>query len=104
MRKKTHSWILMAPYVVGGVGLFYYISKFAAVFGEVGESLPIPTRVVMFVGPAGWLALAVLSALITFRCRSERGREILTIAFLLIALGVACTLLFTPLVSHMRNA
>jgi hypothetical protein len=95
MKTNALSWKAIVAYVVCGIGLFYTTSNVAGMFANMDGSFPIPIRVVVFVGPFGWLAFALLSALVTLRCNSIRWTFALVTVFALVSIGVSCTLLFT---------
>ena len=64
MTIKAFSWFLAAAYLVFGVAFFRVISAFNGMFLNMGMPLPVLTRPVLFIGPVGWLVLAVFGAVI----------------------------------------
>lgn len=92
------SWILTGGYLLCGVMFFVLVRKVAFIFSELQPPLMLPTRVLLWVGPSGWLALMVfLAALIVSRdvgFRSHLLKPVITVG-LCVALGgvlvaVAC--------------
>jgi hypothetical protein len=90
-------WLALVAYLVGGSALFFITFKVAPFFSNLGDSYPIPIRVVTFVGPFGWLAVAFFGALATLLVRSTIWRLASTITFCCLTIGVICTVMFTSL-------
>ena len=81
-------WLSLAAYAVGGVTLFLTTFWVGPFFSNLSELNPGPIRVVMFVGPFGWLAVAFLWALATLRVRSDTWKLLSVILFLCLVIGV----------------
>jgi hypothetical protein len=58
------SWILAATYVICGLIFFRLVTRFSAIYSNLGVPLPALTKFVFFVGPLGWLALAFLGSIL----------------------------------------
>ncbi len=95
-------WFTVAAYALCGASLFFAASIAARVFTHLDDSFPIPIRVVVNVGPFGWLALALLGALASLWVRSTVCRLVFTIIFSLLTFGVLYTVLNTSLDSPSR--
>jgi len=88
-------WLAAIAYAVGGSGLFFLTLKTAPIFSNLNDLHPIPIRVVVLVGPYGWLAVSVLGALVTLPVRSTNWKHISTILFLSLVISVLCILMFS---------
>ena len=95
MRPKILHWFLLVAYALCGAGVFGILSAASDIVAEVDTSFPLPIRVIQFVSPAGWLALAFFCLSLSLRLRSETARLILGISFHVVAIGVLLTLIFT---------
>jgi len=95
-------WFAVAAYAICGASLLCATSFAARVFTHLDDSFPIPIRVVVFVGPFGWLALALLGGLATLWVCSTPWRLVSAIVFSLLTLGVLYTVLNTSLDSPSR--
>jgi len=92
---NTWFWLPVIAFAMGGTGLVYFTFITAPMFSGFHDSLPLAIRVVMFVGPYGWLAVALLGALVTLQVPSTTWKFISTMLFLSLVIGVLCILLFT---------
>lgn len=97
IQRNASFWFAAAAYAICGTSLFFATSIGARVFTHMDDSFPIPIRVVMFIGPLGWLSLALLAAVATLCARSTLWRLVSTIVFSLLTVGVLCTVLFTSI-------
>jgi type II secretory pathway component PulF len=100
MRIKATSWILAALYAAFGVAFFRIIPSFQRAYDGFEVNLPLPTRVVLCLGPIGWLVVFWLTAVfIVLKDRGSAGRWWnLCFAVLLIAIvGGAVLALFFPI-------
>ena len=67
-RVRPLSWVLSGAYLLLGFMLFWVVQKVAPVYSELQPLLMLPTRVLLWVGPSGWLVLMTfLSALLILR-------------------------------------
>ena len=91
-------WILAGVSLLCGVMLFVIVRKVGLLYLELQPPLMLPTKVLLWVGPSGWLAFMVfLSALLVFRDFGVRSRFLkpgITVALWVAATGaqvaVAC--------------
>ena len=90
-------WFTVIAYAICGASLFIAASSAPRVFTKLDDSFPIPIRVVVYVGPFGWSALALLGAVGTLWVRSTPWRLFSTIIFSLLTFGVLFTVLNTSL-------
>jgi cell division protein FtsW (lipid II flippase) len=81
-------WFTVIAYAICGASLFVAASSAARVFTKLDGSFPIPICVVVYVGPLGWSALALLGAAGTLWVRSTPWRLFSTIIFSLLTFGV----------------
>src|SRR6266705_4832551 len=88
-------WLTLVAYALGGAGIFFTTSMARGTFTNMDDSFPIPIRVVMYVGPFGWLALVLLGALGTLCVHSTLWRLISTIFISVLGIGIMCTVMFT---------
>ncbi len=82
-------------YAIAGSCMFLTTLWARPVFTNLDDDFPLPIRVVMFVGPAGWLALALLGAVVTLWAPSTHWRLASAILILLLSIAVMCTVMFT---------
>ena len=66
MKVKIYSWVLAAVYLLCGVWLFVVVPVFRKVmYSEAGVTPSrLMTKIVLAVGPLGWLMLSILSAVV----------------------------------------
>src|SRR5580704_2264378 len=64
MRIKLCSWILAAAYFIFGLVIFLMVSRFAAMFANLGVTLPGITGAIYAVGATGWLVASFFGAII----------------------------------------
>ena len=62
MRIKGFSWFLAAAILIFGLSLFKLTTGFETMFTSIGVPEVGMRRVVNFIGPSGWLVLAVTGA------------------------------------------
>jgi hypothetical protein len=98
MLNNRFSWVLSALYLLCGLDLFVLARKVALVFSDFHPPLLLPTRLLLWVGPWGWLTFMLsVSPLLLVRHIKFRPQWVNPglIAALWIALsgavtGVAC--------------
>ena len=100
-RLNCSFWLSLVAYAIGGATLFFTTFRAAPFFSGLDGLHPIPIRFVMFIGPFGWLTVALLGALATLPVRSTTWKLTSAIIFLCLVLGVICTLLFTNIETPM---
>jgi hypothetical protein len=61
-RIRRLSWVLAGAYLLCGVMGFVITQKVALVYSGLRPPLMLPTRVLLWVGPYGWVAVIVLLA------------------------------------------
>ncbi len=88
-------WMAAVAYAIAGTCVFLTTSWARPVFTNLDDDFPLPIRVVMSVAPAGWLALALLGALVTLWVPSTHWRLVSAILILLLSIAVMCTVMFT---------
>jgi len=66
MKVKIYSWVLAAVYLLCGVWLFVVVPVFRKVmYSEAGVTPSrLMTKIVLAVGPLGWLMLSILAAVV----------------------------------------
>jgi hypothetical protein len=92
------SWILAGAYLLCGLILFFIGQRVALVVSALQPPLMLPTRLFLWVGPAGWLALMLsFAALMPARHIGFRVRWLhhgipvaLWVALSGVVVGVAC--------------
>jgi hypothetical protein len=94
---NTSFWFTVVAYAICGASLFIAGSFAARVFTKLDDTFPIPIRVVVYVGPFGWSALALLGAVGTLWVRSTHWRLFSAIIFSLLTFAVLFTVLNTNL-------
>src|SRR5262245_24510057 len=94
MKDRIYSWLVAGEFVFWGVNVFYIMPKVVAIFEGMNVPLPFPLRLVFFVGAWGWLALALVGALLAIRFNSIRSSVLLMVALFLMGVGVFCTTMF----------
>jgi hypothetical protein len=83
---KIYSWILAGAYLLCGTGFFYILLKFTEVFSGFNIPLPAATRMMLAIGPFGWLffsaaaGLAVIQKDVRFGSRIFNLNPFLTFA------------------------
>lgn len=95
IQPSSSFWFAATAYAVCGVSLFFVTSFGSRVFTNLDGSFPVPIRIVIYLGPIGWMGLAVLGCLATLCMRSTFCRPISSTIFSLVTVGVLCTVLFT---------
>jgi type II secretory pathway component PulF len=94
---KAYSWILACAYLFCGVMLFFILAKSQLMFSDLAVKLPLLTRIVMAVGPSGWLclmaAIGAAAVLKDLRFDSRALAPILTLVLGLLVLCVTVALL-----------
>jgi hypothetical protein len=88
-------WLAAIAYAVGGTSIFLSTSDAAPSFTNMDDCFPIPIRVVMYVGPFGWVPLVLIGAAATLCVPYPRWRLASTILVCLLAIGIMCTVMFT---------
>ena len=77
--------------------MFLTTSWARPVFTTLDGGFPVPIRVVMSVGPFGWLALALLGALVSLWGSSTRWRLVSAILISLLSIAVMCAAMCTSI-------
>jgi hypothetical protein len=91
MKRNVFSWITALVCAALGIVFSYMIHT-----ERSGSYYPLAQRIVVFIGPLGWLLLSLVTAAFIVRFRGSRPGSILTVFFLLVMIAAGCILLFTP--------
>jgi hypothetical protein len=87
-QRTASFWLVVATYVIGGAATFIFTSFTRPIFTPLNDDFSLPLRIILTIGPAGWLALSVAGALATLAINSVRWRVVSAILFNVLTIAV----------------
>jgi hypothetical protein len=97
-------WLAALGCIVWGVGMCRALNLESELTeGFSGHIVPFTSRLVVIVGPFGWLLFSLFSAVLIIRFRRSNLGSIFTIAFLSVAIAAECALLFSSVECPFEN-
>ena len=102
MKRNVIFRILALGCAVCGVLISYFIHEFVQLIGS--GSVSLPARVVLLIGPFGWLLFSLVTAFVMIRFPGSTLSSILAICFLSASIAAGCILMFTPVEWSQRVA
>jgi hypothetical protein len=101
MKHNVFSSIVAFVCAALGIMFSYLLHNFINSSGS--GFFPLATRIVVFIGPLGWLLLSLGTASFIVRFRGSRPGSILAVCFLLAMIAAESIILFTPVYYDLQS-